>query len=108
LGWIITPATSSNLQPNAQYRYTSNAEDQRLITELEDYLMQGKLSLTTPTYVFAASPTIRKDVVDKLKVWHVEANEYKAVSVVNPSLSEARIARAVTVHNDDDPDYPSN
>jgi len=102
------PATSSNLRPNVQYRYMSNAEDQCLVTELEDYLMQGKLSLTTPAHVFTASPAIRKDVVNKLKVWCMEANEYKAVSIVNPSSSEARIARAVTVRDDDDPDYPSN
>jgi len=102
------PANSSNLQPNTQYRYTSNAEDQHLVTELEDYLMQGKLSLTTPAYVFTASPTIRKDVINKLKVQCVEANKYKAVSVVNPSLSEARIARAVMVRDDDSPNYPSN
>ena len=102
------PATSSNSRPNAQYRYTSNAEDQRLVTKLEDYLMQGKLSLTTPAHVFAASPAIHKDVVNKLKVWRMEANEYEAVSIVNPSLSEARITRAITVRDDDDPDYPSN
>ena len=102
------PATSSNLQPNMQYRYTSNTEDQCLVTKLEDYLIQGKLSLTMPAYVFAASPTICKDIVDKLKVQHVEANEYKAVAVANPSLSEARIARAVTVRDDDSPNYPSN
>jgi len=62
------PAAPSNPRPNTQFRYHSNAEDQCLITKLEDYLMQGKLSLTTPTHVFAASPAIRKDVVDKLKV----------------------------------------
>ena len=38
--------------------------------------MQSKLSLTTPAHIFAASPTIRKDVVDKLKVRRVETNEY--------------------------------
>jgi len=100
------PATPSNPQPNAQFRYHSNAEDQRLVTKLEDYLMQGKLSLTTPAHVFAASPTIRKDVVDKLKVRCVEANKYKAVSTMNPFSPDVRIARATTVRDDDTPDYP--
>jgi len=67
------------LRPNAQYWYQSNAEDQQLVSELEDYLMQGKLALTTLAHVFAASPAIRKDVVDKLKVRRVETNEYKVV-----------------------------
>jgi len=63
------PATDPNYsRPNMQYRYQSNAEDQQLVSKLEDYLIQGKLSLTTPAHVFAASPAIRKDVVDKLKV----------------------------------------
>jgi len=47
--------------------------------------MQGKLSLTTPAHVFAASPTIRKDVVDKLKVWRVKTNKYEAVSAADHS-----------------------
>jgi len=100
------PTAPSNPRPNAQFRYHSNAKDQRLVTELEDYLMQGKLSLTTPAHVFAASPAIRKDIVDKLKVQHVEANEYKVVSAMNPSSPDVRIARATTVHDDDTPDYP--
>jgi len=33
------PAAASNSQPNAQFRYMSNTEDQRLVTKLEDYLM---------------------------------------------------------------------
>ena len=62
------PTASNNLRPNTQFWYHSNAKDQRLVTKLEDYLMQGKLSLTTPTHIFAASPAICKDVIDKLKV----------------------------------------
>jgi len=62
-----------------QYQYQSNAEDQQLVSKLEDYLMQGKLALTTLAHVFAASPAIRKDVIDKLKVRRVETNKYKVV-----------------------------
>jgi len=69
----------SHSRPNTQYQYQSNTEDQQLVSKLEDYLMQGKLSLTTLAHVFAASPAIHKDVVDKLKVQHVETNEYEVV-----------------------------
>jgi len=41
-----------------QFKYQLNAEDHHLILELEDYLMQGKLLLTTPAHIFAASPVI--------------------------------------------------
>jgi len=68
--------------------------------------MQGKLSLTTPAHVFAASPAIRKDVIDKLKVRRMEANKYEVVSAMNPSSPDVRIARATTVRDDDTPDYP--
>jgi hypothetical protein len=52
-----------------QYQYHSNAEDAQLVSKLEEYLMQGRLSLTTPAHIFAASPIIHKNIVEKLKVW---------------------------------------
>jgi len=65
------PATSlSDSQANTQYRYQSNAKDQQLISQLEDYLMQGKLSLTTPAHILAASHAIHKNIAKKLKVRH--------------------------------------
>ena len=36
----------------------------------------------------------------------MEANKYKAVSAMNPSSPNVRIARATTVHDNDTPDYP--
>jgi len=98
-------ADPSHLRPNMQYQYQSNAEDQQLVSELEDYLMQGKLELTTPAHVFAASPTIRKDVVDKLKVRHVETNEYEVVpraDLQRPML----LAHCDVVHDDFSDDRP--
>ena len=66
---VQAPTTNPNhSRPNVQYWYQSNAEDQQLVSKLEDYLMQGKLALTTPAHIFAASPAICKDVIDKLKV----------------------------------------
>jgi hypothetical protein len=97
-----TPAAApSTTRPSAQYRYQSNAEDQRLVSELEGYLMQGKLSLTTPAHMFAASPVIRKDVVDKLKLRRVETNKYEAVLPAGVALPFAPHA---TVHDDSSDD----
>ena len=62
-------ATSAgSTQTNTQYHYQSNAKDLQLILELEEYFMKGKLSLTTPTHILAASPTICKNLAEKLKV----------------------------------------
>ena len=81
------PATASSTpQPNAQYKYHCDAKDQQLVLELEEYLMQGKLSLTTPAHIFTASYTVRKNIAEKLKVHHVETNKYKVVSVADLRL----------------------
>jgi hypothetical protein len=61
----------------AQYHYQSNAEDQQLISKLYSWLMEGKLSLVTPTHILAASPTICKELAKKLKMHYMETNLYK-------------------------------
>ena len=71
------PVPSNASRPNTQYRYQCDAKDQLLVSELEDYFMQGKLSLTMPTHILAASPTVCKSVSEKLKVCHMKTNEYK-------------------------------
>jgi hypothetical protein len=79
---VKTHATSSSsFRSGPQFHYQPSAEDQRLVSKLRDYLMQGRLSLTTPTHVFAASPSICKDTVDKLKVQQVEAHKYEEVGL---------------------------
>jgi len=60
-----TANTSSSC---VEFKYQSNAKDHHLVSKLEDYLMQGKLSLTTLAHIFAASPIIWKDVVEKLRL----------------------------------------
>ena len=103
------PATSSgNSRPSSQYRYYSNAEDQQLVSKLEDYLMKGKLALTTPAHIFAASPTIRKDIVERLKVQRVKTNKYKAVPTeVSPlPLMPPLAARRTTIHDKANDDFP--
>jgi len=92
------PSTSSgSTWPNTQYQYQSNAEDHQLTTELEEYLMKGKLSLTTPTHVLAASPAICKNLAKKLKVRRMETNEYKVVATGD---LRALASHCTTVHND--------
>jgi len=97
---VPPPATSAPAAslhspcPNSQYRFQSSAKDQRLVVELEEYLMQGKLSLTTPAHIFAASPPICKNIAKKLKVRKVETNEYEVV------LAEDSTTRRTTVCED--------
>ena len=93
----LAPVSAANLShSNAQYQYHCNAEDQRLVSELEEYLLQGKLSLTTPTHILAASLPVRKSIADKLKVRHIETNEYE---VIHASDSQPH-SRCITMHDD--------
>jgi hypothetical protein len=39
--------------------------------------MEGKLSLITPAHILATSLMIQKELVEKLRVRHIEANTYK-------------------------------
>ncbi len=70
-------AASTPTQMAPQYWYQSTAEDQQLISELESWLMEGKLTQTTPTHVLATSPSIWKDLVKKLRVRRIEAGSYE-------------------------------
>ena len=100
---INASATSpGTLQPNLQYCYQCNAEDFRLVTELEDFLLQGKLSLTTPAHVLAASSAIHKDMFDRLKVQRMETNEYEAVFAGDrqPSVALVPVSHRTIVHDD--------
>jgi len=64
--------------------------------------MKGKLSLTTPAHVFTASPAVCKNIAEKLKVCHVETNEYKVV----PIADSCSCLRCTTVHDDFSNDPP--
>ena len=78
----VTTTTAASTRTAPQYRYHSPAEDQQLISELQTWLMEGKLGQTTPAHVLAASPAIRKDLVDKLRVRRIEASSVEATEVV--------------------------
>jgi hypothetical protein len=84
--------------PNVQFRYQSDVEDQQLISELEEYLMQGKLALTTPAHILTASPTIQKNITEKIKVRRVEIHEYE---VAPAAVLQTQVVRCTTVQDDD-------
>jgi hypothetical protein len=68
----------------AQRQHQSTAEDQQLVrvSELQSQLTEGNLPLTTPAHILAASPAIRKDLVDELQVHQVEATGFDEVASV--------------------------
>src|SRR6267142_1151811 len=76
---------------HTQFKYQSNAEDQLLVSELEDYLMQGKLSLTTPAHVFAARPIICKDIVEKLRLQRVENSKQEVIRNSNNNKAQTQL-----------------
>ena len=59
---------------------------------------QGKLSLTMPTHVFAASHTVCKNITEKLKVRCVETNKYEVVPTADSQLPPLSSHR-VTMHD---------
>jgi len=71
--------------------------------ELEEYLMQGKLALTTPTYIFATSPIICKNITKKLKLQCMETHKYEVAPTANLQLQAIQHA---TVHEDDSDPTP--
>ena len=72
----VVPASSASAAPAPttvsvpaqtipQYRFQSSTEDQQLVSELQTWLMEGKLAQTTPAHVLAASPTIQRELIGK-------------------------------------------
>ena len=74
-----------------QFKYQLNAKDYHLVSELEDYLMQGKLSLTTPAHVFTTSPIIQKNVVEKLRLQWVENGEWEVTQGTNNNKVQTQL-----------------
>jgi len=90
-------ASASHTRPGPQFRYQATAEDQRLVSELQTWLLEGKLSLTTPAHILAASPAIRKDLVEKLRARRVEANVYEGAKDIS-SQSPLSVFRLSACH----------
>ncbi len=83
-----TPPSPSTSRSVPQYRYQSNAEDQRLTTELYQWLLDGKLSLVTPAHILAASPAICKELVKRLRTCRVDAAGFEESSTPPFSVLE--------------------
>ncbi len=81
----------------SQYWYQSTVEDQRLVSKLESWLMEGKLAHTTPAHVLAASPTIQKNVVKKLQVHHVKTSSYEEAADIALTDTTHQIAQLTSL-----------
>ncbi|KAH9051320.1 hypothetical protein EDB83DRAFT_2676455 [Lactarius deliciosus] len=66
-----TPSSSTGRTP--QFRYRASAEDRELTKQLLRWIFKGKLDQVTPARILAASPPIRKELVERLKLRQVEA-----------------------------------
>ena len=75
------PTTSNTLPP--QYQYQSNVEDQKLTSQLCTWLLEGKLTQTTPAHILATSAPIQKELADQLRPHRVEAGTLEETS--NPA-----------------------
>ena len=84
----IPSLPSSTSRPPPQYRYQSNAEDQRLTTELYRWFLEGTLTHITPAHILAVSPAIRKELMERLRTRRVEtASLEESSSAPDPPLS---------------------
>ncbi len=88
-----TPPSPSTSRAVPQYRYQSNAKDQQLTTELYQWLLDGKLSLVTPAHILAASPAIRKELVERLRTCRVDAAGFEEISTTPFSVLELSTPR---------------
>ena len=56
--------------------------------------MEGKLAQTTPAHILMASPTIRKDLVERLWVHHIETTSYKKATVLDANECSTPLANS--------------
>jgi hypothetical protein len=83
-----TAAPASNPpRTGPQFRYHPSAEDQQLTAKLMAWLLSGKLTQTTPTHILTTSPSIRKDMVEKLRTCRIEGNSLEEMSYLDSSFS---------------------
>ena len=94
--------TLSPSRPAPQYRYQATVEDQQLTIELTSWLINGKLSLTTPAHILAASLVIHKELCEKLRPQRVETSWIEEVpdfTVENPMSVMEVAARWVAAYS---------
>jgi hypothetical protein len=105
----IPTQPNNAIRPGPQYRYQASAADQHLVSELQGWLLDGKLTQTTPAHVLAASPAIRKEMVEKLRVRKVEANNYEETpghdSVQSPATDNPPTLEVMSISTPREPAY---
>jgi hypothetical protein len=69
------PSTSASRTP--QYRYQASAEDQALTKELLDLHPRRNTHKVTPAHILAASPPVRKELVERLRPRRVETASFE-------------------------------
>jgi hypothetical protein len=74
----FTPATGAFRAP--QFKYQANVKHQKLTDELAAWLLEGKLTQTTPAHILAASNPIRKTLAERLRPRHVETGAFEELS----------------------------
>ncbi len=63
-----------------QYRYQAGAEDQALTKQLLGWIFDGKLDQITPAHIFAVSPPICKELVERFMLRRVETGSFEQVA----------------------------
>jgi len=94
-----------SVKPMLQYHYHSDAEDPHLLSELHSWFWQGKLDQITLAHLCAASPSIWKDVAERLRIWRVKAACYETAHPLDPFLAESLPLPIATLTNQPEPVY---
>ena len=73
----VPPVPPTPISRTPQYRYQASAEDQALTKELLDCILKGTLDKVTPAHILAASPLVRKELVEHLRPRRVETASFE-------------------------------
>jgi len=98
------PQPDSHKAP-PQYRYQCNVEDQKLIDKLVTWLWQGNLAHITPAHLYAASPSVRKEISERLRVCHIEVTLYEEPSDHLPLAAEPSFCFGTVLTHLPEPTY---
>ena len=75
-----TAASFDSHKAPPQYRYQCSAEEMKLIDELVTWLWQGNFPHITPAHLYAASPSVPKEISERFHVRRIEVTPYEEPS----------------------------
>ena len=81
-----TNAPHNTTHPIPQFHYQSNVEDQKLTGQLLNWLLEGKLTQTTPAHILAASTPICKDLARWLCTCHIETTTFEQATPASSTM----------------------